>query len=114
MLTDNDVLVVNETKVINARLKGYIGDSQKSCEIFLHKQLTDTTWDCLVYPGRKLKVGTKVVFYDVTHTKSQLNSSPQEDNETQRAGKIISPLSLEEKGLRSVVLCAEIKEVSEK
>lgn len=56
MLTDNDILVVNETKVINARLKGSMQNSQKPCEIFLHKQLRENTWDCLVYPGRKLKI----------------------------------------------------------
>ena len=56
MLGDNDVLVVNETKVINARLKGFMIANHKKCEIFLHKQLSDTTWDCLVYPGKKLKV----------------------------------------------------------
>ena len=75
MLTYNDVLVVNETKVINARLKGSILESLslekrensrvslRSCEIFLHKQISDTTWDCLVYPGKKLKVWAKVVFH---------------------------------------------------
>jgi len=70
MLTADDILVVNETKVINARLNGYKvpvptgtgTETDTPCEIFLHKQLTDTTWDCLVYPGRKLKVWAKVIF----------------------------------------------------
>ncbi|MFA5917327.1 MAG: tRNA preQ1(34) S-adenosylmethionine ribosyltransferase-isomerase QueA [Candidatus Gracilibacteria bacterium] len=92
-LGENDVLVLNKTKVLKARLKGEIitpchpelvsgslkrnnliydsessSEGQKlqkihtSCEIFLHKQISDNTWDCLVYPGKKLKVGTKVYF----------------------------------------------------
>lgn len=78
MLTDNDVLVVNETRVINARLKWRIlsetlpfnwrevpeggWDDLKECEIFLHKQVSDNTWNCLVYPGKKLKPGVQVIF----------------------------------------------------
>lgn len=62
MLGDNDVLVVNETRVINARLKGNIMWNEKVCEIFLHKQINDTTWDCLVYPGKKLKPWAQVFF----------------------------------------------------
>lgn len=61
-LGENDVLVVNETKVIKARLKGKIDWSEKDCEIFLHQQKTENTWDCLVYPGKKLKAWAKVVF----------------------------------------------------
>ncbi len=64
-LWENDVLVLNKTKVINARLHGYITNIQweeKEVEIFLHKQIDDITWDCLVYPGKKLKPGKKVEF----------------------------------------------------
>lgn len=70
MLWENDVLVVNETKVIKARLKGNILWIEKACEIFLHTQLTNTSWDCLVYPGKKLKPGTKITFMgtDLTWT----------------------------------------------
>ncbi|RAL57890.1 tRNA preQ1(34) S-adenosylmethionine ribosyltransferase-isomerase QueA [Candidatus Gracilibacteria bacterium GN02-872] len=62
-LGENDVLILNKTKVINARLNGFIeNDKNKICEIFLHKQLNKNTWDCLVYPGRKLKLGKKIFF----------------------------------------------------
>ena len=64
MLTKNDVLVVNETRVIKARLKWKIYGTEKECEVFLHKQISDNTWDCLVYPGKKLKPWTNVVFYE--------------------------------------------------
>lgn len=65
ILWENDVLVLNKTKVINARLHGYIKNiewEEKEVEIFLHKQIDDITWDCLVYPGKKLKPGKQVDF----------------------------------------------------
>ena len=63
-LWENDVLVLNKTKVINARLNWFIeNDKNKICEIFLHKQLNKNTWDCLVYPWKKLKPGKKIFFY---------------------------------------------------
>lgn len=63
-LWENDVLVLNKTRVINARLNGFIeNDSEKICEIFLHKQISENTWDCLVYPWRKLKIWKKIFFY---------------------------------------------------
>ncbi len=61
-LSENDVLVVNETRVIKARLKWKIWWTGKDCEVFLHKQISDNSWDCLVYPGKKLKPGTQVIF----------------------------------------------------
>ena len=64
MLWKNDVLVVNETRVINARLKGRIADCKKDCEIFLHTQISDNSWDCLVYPGKKLKPWAKITFWE--------------------------------------------------
>lgn len=84
ILGPNDVLVLNKTRVIKARLKGYISPPVASdiplkwgrvkggaeCEIFLHKQLSEDIWDCLVYPGKKLKPGT------IVHFKPGLESSP--------------------------------------
>lgn len=60
-LWENDVLVLNNTKVIKARLKWNLENSFE-VEIFLHKQINDNTWDCLVYPWKKLKSWTKVYF----------------------------------------------------
>ena len=62
MLGENDVLVVNETRVIKARLKWKIIWSDKDCEIFLHTQISENSWDCLVYPGKKLKPWAEVYF----------------------------------------------------
>lgn len=58
-----DVLVVNATKVIPARLLGHKETGAK-VEVFLLNHIEDNRWKCLVKPGRKLKVGTKVIFND--------------------------------------------------
>lgn len=65
-LWENDVLVLNKTRVINARLKWFIdnNNNKKQVEIFLHKQLSENTWDCLVYPWKKLKPWVTVSIND--------------------------------------------------
>lgn len=73
-LWENDVLVVNKTRVINARLKWNI-EWWKECEIFLHTQINSNTWDCLVYPGKKLKIGTKVNIWELSGTIKDISDS---------------------------------------
>ena len=66
-LNPGDVLVVNETKVIPARLYGVrAGGSAQggACEVLLLKQLGPKRWETLVRPGKKLKPGAEVVFGD--------------------------------------------------
>ena len=60
-LKSGDVLVVNETRVIPARL---IGEKPTggACEILLLKQLAPKRWETLVRPGKKLKPGAQVIF----------------------------------------------------
>jgi len=60
-LSENDVLVLNKTRVINARLHGQ-NDYWRDVEIFLHKQISEDSWDCLIFPGKKLKPWRKVYF----------------------------------------------------
>lgn len=57
-LRPNDLLVLNNTKVIPARLKG-IRESGGQCEIFLLKNLTSDflEWEALVKPARKIHKG---------------------------------------------------------
>ena len=61
-LWENDVLVLNKTKVINARIHFPL-ENWKIWEILLHKQLGEKTWDCLVYPWKKLKPWKEIKFY---------------------------------------------------
>lgn len=61
-----DVLVLNETKVIPARLIGVLVEEDETkhreVEIFLLKRNTKNIWECLVRPGKKLRQGSKVIF----------------------------------------------------
>ncbi|MDO9578825.1 MAG: tRNA preQ1(34) S-adenosylmethionine ribosyltransferase-isomerase QueA, partial [Candidatus Cloacimonadales bacterium] len=62
-LKSGDVLVVNKTKVIPARLLGMKPTGAKA-EIFLLSQLSEDTWECLVKPGRRLQIGAEILFSD--------------------------------------------------
>ncbi len=53
----NDILVVNETRVIPARLHGSRMDTHSKMEFLLLRPLTDTQWEVLVKPGRRAKIG---------------------------------------------------------
>ena len=67
-LDDNDLLVVNETKVIPARLVGKKPSGGK-IEVLLLEQIDDNTWKCLVKPGRRLKIGSEMILSDLLHGK---------------------------------------------
>jgi len=61
-LRKGDVLVVNETKVIPARLLGEKEDTKVPVEILLLKRLEKDVWEGLVRPGRRLRPGTFCTF----------------------------------------------------
>jgi S-adenosylmethionine:tRNA ribosyltransferase-isomerase len=61
-LKSGDVLVLNDTKVIPARLIGVKNDTGASIELLLLKDLGDNNWECLSRPFKRLNVGTKVSF----------------------------------------------------
>jgi S-adenosylmethionine:tRNA ribosyltransferase-isomerase len=61
-LKPGDVLVMNDTRVIPARLFGHREDKEESIEVFLLLNIEGKTWECLVRPGKKMKIGTKVIF----------------------------------------------------
>lgn len=63
-LNPGDVLVLNNTKVIPARLLGTKEETNANVEVFLLKRLSEDTWETLVKPGKKLKPGTYVSFGD--------------------------------------------------
>lgn len=62
-LLPNDILVLNKTKVIPARLYGEKG-SGANVEILLLNQEGENLWQCLVKPGKKLKPGAEIKFSD--------------------------------------------------
>ena len=61
-LHKGDVLVINDTKVIPARLIGEKVDTKATIELLLLKDLGNNTWECLSRPFKRLHVGTKVNF----------------------------------------------------
>jgi len=62
-LNPGDVLVINETRVIPARLIGQ-RPTGGACEILLLKQLSPKKWEAIVRPGKKLRPGAEVIFGD--------------------------------------------------
>lgn len=63
-LAQGDVLVVNETRVLPARLIGVKDQTGGAVEVLLLRERYTDAWECLVKPGRRLKPGAKVVFGD--------------------------------------------------
>ena len=61
-LDEGDCLVLNETKVIPARLMGVKKDTGAAVEILLLKRKSKTVWECLVKPGKKCRVGAVIEF----------------------------------------------------
>lgn len=59
---NGDVLVLNETKVIPARLFGKKAQTLANIEVLLLKNLEGNNWEALVKPARRIKVGDEVVF----------------------------------------------------
>ena len=63
-LHPGDCLVINNTKVIPARLFGVKEATQAKIEVLLLKRKENDIWETLVKPGKKAKPGTKLVFGD--------------------------------------------------
>ncbi len=61
-LEPGDCLVVNDTKVIPARLIGKKEDTDAKIEVLLLKRKENDIWETLVKPGKKAKIGTELVF----------------------------------------------------
>jgi S-adenosylmethionine:tRNA ribosyltransferase-isomerase len=64
LLRAGDVLVINDTRVIPARLKGFRvrGDSRIAVEATLHQPRSGHVWTAFMRPGKKLAVGDRLVF----------------------------------------------------
>lgn len=63
-LNPGDCLVINNTKVIPARLMGVKEDTGAHIEVLLLKREKDDIWEVLVKPGKKARPGTRLVFGD--------------------------------------------------
>lgn len=63
-LCSGDLLVMNDSKVFPARIMGVKRDTGVLCEFLLLNQRSHNTWETLVRPGRRLKIGARVDFSD--------------------------------------------------
>lgn len=63
-LNEKDVLVLNNTRVFPARLRGRRWPSGGSIELLLLREVEDKTWEVLTRPGRRLRIGSEIEFED--------------------------------------------------
>ena len=63
-LNSGDCIVINDTKVLPARLYGTKKDSNALIELLLLKRIDDKKWETLVKPGKKAKENTEIIFND--------------------------------------------------
>lgn len=63
-LDAGDTLVLNDTKVIPARLIGHKKDTGAVIEVLMLKDLGNDEWECLTKPAKRIKEGTTVTFSD--------------------------------------------------
>ncbi len=63
-LRPGDCLVINDTRVLPARLYGIKEGGGAHVEVLLLKNIGGDDWECIVYPGRRLKTGAQITFGD--------------------------------------------------
>ena len=61
-LKPGDVLVINNTRVLPARLYGFKSSTGAKIEILLHKRIDLHNWEVIAKPTKRLSVGTEIVF----------------------------------------------------
>ena len=64
LLNPGDCLVLNDSRVLPARLLGHRVPSGGAVEVLLLKDQGDGVWECLTKPGRKTRPGTELSFGD--------------------------------------------------
>ena len=64
LLEPGDLLVVNNSKVLPARLIGQKEHTGAVCELLLLRQESNDVWECLARPGKRLKPGMRILFGD--------------------------------------------------
>ena len=95
-LWENDVLVINKTRVLKARLKWKVTlrvrKTEREVEVFLHKEVSENTWDCIVYPWKRFPDKAIISFYD----KNDILAMTWEVQSTTHIGRIIKFTPLKE------------------
>jgi len=97
LLGPNDIVVVNDTRVIPARLAGTRarGDAVARIEATLHKREGDDRWRAFVRPAKKLKLGERVRFAEASESAAgSLGSLDAEVIEKGEEGEVVLAFSL--------------------
>ena len=76
-LEPGDVLVLNNSKVLPARLIGAKVPTGAVCEVLLLRQVHGDTWECLARPGRRMQAGTRLSFGDGSLTATVDETLPE-------------------------------------
>lgn len=63
-LKPGDCLVLNDTRVIPARIYGHRSEKDEKIEVLLLKNVKQNIWECLVKPGKKMKLNSEIIFSD--------------------------------------------------
>jgi S-adenosylmethionine:tRNA ribosyltransferase-isomerase len=67
LITSNDVLILNDTKVFKARYNFFYNN--KKCEILLSKKISNNIWECIISPGKIFKINFEHITKDNIHFK---------------------------------------------
>lgn len=81
-LEPGDALILNDTRVLPARLYGVKSDTGAKVEFLLLKEMEPNVWEVLVRPGKKLRIGAQVTFGDGLLTAEVLDT-------TEEGGRIV-------------------------
>ena len=85
-LNPGDCLILNNSRVLPARLVGQRLPGGGICEVLLLNDRGDKVWECLVRPGRKLRKGTKLTFGN-GELAAEIVEQLEERSEERRVGK---------------------------
>ena len=83
LLNAGDLLVVNNSKVLPARLIGHKEPTGAVCELLLLRQIQESVWECLAKPGKRLHIGNTITFGDGT-LQAEILSTAEDGNKTVR------------------------------
>lgn len=87
MLEEGDLLILNDTRVLPARLMGMKQDTGAKVELLLLKALGDNRWETLAKPAKRMKVGTVLVFGSEADGSPLLTAVVEEEGE--HGGRIV-------------------------
>ncbi len=79
LLDEGDLLVVNNSRVLPARLIGAKEETGGACEVLLLREVRGNVWECLARPGKRLRPGTRITFGDGSLT-AEIKETIEEGN----------------------------------